>query len=212
MNPKVDQFLEKITQWKDELQVLRSIILECGFSEEYKWKQPCYTYQNKNILILANFKNYCAIGFFKGAYIQDTANLLIKPGEHTQDGRQMRFTSIADITRLETTIRAYLFEAIEIEKSGIKSQVQTPQIILSQAITDYFNQDATLKVAFEQLTPGRQRAYNMFFSSAKQTATQISRIKKYADRIRSGYGINDCTCGLSKRMPNCDGSHKTILK
>lgn len=210
MNSKVEQFLDNISNWKEELKLLRTIILDCGFTEEFKWKQPCYTYQNKNIIILANFKHHCAIGFFKGAHLHDSANLLVKPGEHTQEGRQMRFTSIDDITRLEATIKAYLFEVIEIEKAGVKLQEQPPKVLLSEAIIDYFNENESLKLAFKQLTPGRQRAYNMFFSSAKQTNTQIARIKKYTERIKNGYGMNDCTCGLSKRMPSCDGSHKTI--
>tara|TARA_R110002049_G_scaffold304949_2_gene500730 strand:+ start:2427 stop:3059 length:633 start_codon:yes stop_codon:yes gene_type:complete len=209
MNPKVDQYLFSITTWKKELEALRSILLDCGLTEEFKWKQPCYTHQDKNIVILANFKNHCAIGFFKGAYLADEKKLLTKPGEHSQEGRQFRFTSIIEITRLEATIKSYLFEAIEVEKAGIKNSTP-PDLAPPREVQDFFDEHPKIEEAFKALTPGRQRAYNIFFIAAKQSSTRLKRVEKYADQILNGFGLNDCTCGMSKRMPGCDGSHKYL--
>lgn len=210
MSSKIDQFFKSISKWGKELQALRTIMLDCGLDEVYKWRQPCYTYQGKNILILANFKNHCAIGFFKGVHLSDEKQLLTKPGEFSQEGRQFRFTNLKEIVALENYIKQSVFEAIEIEKAKIKLDLTVAKLESPEEVENYFKKYPTVKKAFEQLTPGRQRAYNIFFLGAKQSATRTVRIAKMADRILKGYGMNDCTCGQSKRMPNCDGSHKYI--
>ncbi|MCX8480334.1 MAG: YdeI/OmpD-associated family protein, partial [Sediminibacterium sp.] len=174
---------------------------------------PCYTYQQNNIIILHAFKNYCALGFFKGALLIDEQNLLVKPGENTQAGRQMRFTNLVDIKKMKSVIKAYIYEAIEIEKSGIQMPIKknNPQDIPIELLNK-FKENVNLEKAFKLLTPGRQRAYLMHFSAAKQAKTIIQRIENYIPNILCGKGMNDCTCGLSKRLPNCDGSHKILLQ
>lgn len=187
----------------------RMILLESGLSEAYKWKQPCYTKDNKNIAVIGSFKNYCCISFFKGALLKDPKNILTAPGENSQTFRQFRFTTVDELIKNENILREYIQEAVEIEKS--RAKVQTRQELeYPQELSDKMSKDVDFKHAFEALTPGRQRAYLLFFSAAKQAATRESRIEKYSDRILKGKGINDCVCGLSKRMPQCDGSHKQL--
>lgn len=211
MEKTVDSYLEKITQWRDELNQIRRIVLDCNLIEEVKWGVPCYTYTTKNILLFHAFKDYCGIGFFKGSLLQDTEKILCKPGENSQSSRIIRFKSTKEILELEQLIKAYIFEAIEVEKAGLKVQMKTTneyeQPIELETI---FHENSALKKAFEALTPGRQRGYLLHFSSAKQAETRISRIEKCKSKILAGKGLNDCTCGLSKRMPACDGSHKFI--
>jgi uncharacterized protein YdeI (YjbR/CyaY-like superfamily) len=149
----------------------------------------------------------------KGALLSDTENLLVKPGENSQSGRFLRFKSLEEIIAAEPIIKAYVFEAIEVEKAGLKVAPRDPEAEpLIAELTQRFKENPTLKTAFEALTPGRQRAYNMFFNAAKQSATRLSRIDSYTERILNKKGINDCVCGLSKRMPGCDGSHKQLAK
>lgn len=211
-NPKVDGFLSNLKQWKPELEKLRTIALDSQLNEELKWGQPCYTYNNKNVIILANFKTHCAISFLKGVLLNDAEQILISPGENSQSVRFVKFTSIKEILKLEPIIKAYLYEAIEIEKLGLKVELKKPaELVLVKEFQEYLNLNAKLKTAFEALTPGRQRAYNMFFESAKQVKTRHIRINKYIPHILNGKGINDCTCGLSKKLPYCDGSHKFII-
>lgn len=211
-HPKVDAFIEVQTVWKAELSALRSIILECGLDEDYKWKVPCYTYGKSNIVLIHGFKEYCAIAFFKGVLLKDEENVLIQQTENVQSGRQIRFQNIQQIKDLTTTIKAYIFEAIEVEKAGLKVEMKKVQDFdIPEELTQKMESDKDFASAFEKLTPGRKKAYYLFFNGAKQAATRISRIEKYTDRIMKGIGLNDCVCGLSKRMPNCDGSHK-ILK
>ncbi len=213
LNPQVDAFLSKTKRWTDELIELRRIILSCGLEEEFKWRNPCYTFQGHNIIILGEFKEYCAFSFFKGALLGDPEHLLHTPGENSQSTRLIKFTHVADILSLELSIKAYIIEALEVEKAGLKvvlksnSELDFPLELLGK-----MEQDAAFKSAFEALTPGRQRAYNMFFTAAKQSETRLARILKYEQRILSGKGINDCVCGLSKKMPGCDGSHKYVLQ
>lgn len=213
MNPKVDTFFSKLTQWQDELAQLREIVLDCGLIEELKWGVPCYTYKDANVIIIHGFKNYCAIMFFKGVLLADTNKILFQQTKNVQETRQVRFTSVKDIVKLEATLKAYIFEAIEVEKAGLKVQLKkTEDFEMPQELKDKFKEDAALKKAFEGLTPGRQRGYLLHFSGSQNSKTRLSRIEKYIPRILKGKGITDCVCGLSKRMPSCDGSHKFIIE
>jgi uncharacterized protein YdeI (YjbR/CyaY-like superfamily) len=208
MNPKVDAFISNSKNWKPELEMLRKIILDYNLFEDVKWGVPCYTYQNSNIVIIQGFKSYCGLSFFKGALLNDANQLLVKPRENTQSGRLIRFTNTKDIIALEPVLKAYIFEAIELEKKGLKVDfVKENTHIITSEFQNKLNNNPELKTAFESLTPGRQRAYNLFFSAAKQSKTREVRIEKYTQQILNGKGINDCTCGLSKKMPYCDGSH-----
>jgi uncharacterized protein YdeI (YjbR/CyaY-like superfamily) len=208
MNPKVDDFISNSNNWKPELEMLRKIILDCNLFEDIKWGVPCYTYQNSNIVIIQGFKAYCGLLFFKGALLNDANQLLVKPGENTQSGRLIRFTNTKEIVDLEPVLKSYIFEAIELEKKGLKVDfVKDNTHVITEEFQIKLNNNPELKIAFESLTPGRQRAYNLFFSAAKQSKTREVRIEKYTQQILNGKGINDCTCGLSKKMPYCDGSH-----
>lgn len=211
MEKTVDAYLENTSQWNDELVQLRRIVLACNLEEVVKWGVPCYTYQNKNILLFHSFKEFCGIGFFKGSLLQDLEKILSKPGENSQASRILRFKSTKEILEVEQLIKAYIFEAIEVEKAGLKVQMKsTNEYEKPIELETIFNETPALKQAFEALTPGRQRGYLLHFSSAKQAETRISRIEKCKNKILAGKGFNDCTCGLSKRMPMCDGSHKYL--
>ena len=213
MNPKVDAYIANAKLWPNELAALRALVLECGLTEEYKWRQPCYTYNDANIVILGTFKAYCTLAFFKGALLNDAQKLLKKQGENTQAGRIMAFTSVKEICDLKATIKAYLFEAIEVEKAGLKVDTSGSKIVeFCEELVEIMENNTPFKSAFEALTPGRKRAYNMHFSAAKQTRTRFDRIEKYTPRIMAGKGMHDCVCGHSKRKPNCDGSHKNYEK
>jgi len=208
MNPKVDDFISNAKNWKPELELLRKIILDCNLFEDIKWGVPCYTYQNNNIVIIQGFKAYCGLSFFKGALLNDANQLLVKPGKNTQSGRLIRFTNTKEIVALEPVLKSYIFEAIDLEKNGLKVDFEKDNThIIIEEFQIKLNKNPDLKKAFESLTPGRQRAYNLFFSAAKQSKTREVRIEKYTQKILNGKGINDCTCGLSKKMPYCDGSH-----
>lgn len=209
-NPKVDEFISNAKKWNEEFTLLRKIVLECGLTEELKWGTPCYTFQNTNVLLLGGFKDNCIISFLKGALLSDTENLLVRAGENTQSARVIRFTEAKQIIDLSSTIKAYIFEAIEVEKAGLKVEKKENNLELADELKEKMKKDVAFKTAFQKLTPGRQRAYNMFVSEAKQSKTREARIEKYTPRILAGKGINDCICGKSKRMPNCDGSHKNV--
>jgi uncharacterized protein YdeI (YjbR/CyaY-like superfamily) len=212
MNPKVDAFLNDANAWKAEMEFLRNIANDCALVEDFKWGVPCYTFNNSNVVLIHGFKKYCAILFVKGALLSDSKNILVQQTENTQANRQIRLTSVQEIESLESDIKAYIYEAIEIEKAGLKVEFkQSKALDFVQELQNKLEADATFNTAFMSLTPGRQRAYNIFFSDSKQSATRISRIEKSTTRILKGKGLNDCVCGLSKKMPSCDGSHK-ILK
>lgn len=210
MNPEVDQYISKVKKWQEEIEKLRAIVLDCQLTEELKWRVPCYTYKNGNVVLINSFKDFCALGFFKGTLLSDTNNVLIKQGENTQSARIIRFTSVNEIIEIEAIIKTYIYEAIEVEKAGLKVETNNKELEFPEELLTKFNENPEFKTAFEALTPGRQRAYNLFFSDSKQSKTREARIEKYTQRILNGKGINDCICGLSKKMPGCDGSHKLI--
>lgn len=190
MNPKVDFFFEKEDKWQKEVQKLRSIPLDCGLTEELKWGNPCYTFGDKNIVLIHTFKEYCALLFFKGALMNDPDGILIQQTENVQAARQIRFTSVKDIDK--KTLKAYVYEAIEIEKAGLKVTLKkSSEFPIPEEFQTKLNKNAKLKKAFEALTPGRQRAYLLHFAAAKQTQTRESRIEKATPGILAGKGLND---------------------
>ncbi len=182
-----------------------------GLGEELKWGAPCYVHEKTNVIIIHGFKDYFALMFFKGALMKDPQNLLHKPGENTQSGRQIRLTSMDEMLGQEEVLRAYIQHAIEVEKAGEKVITKkTEEYPVPSELEESFAENSDLRHAFYGLTPGRQRAYLMHFAEAKQSATRKARIEKYTQRILNGKGILDCWCGLSKRMPTCDGSHRQL--
>ncbi len=211
MNTQVDEFLDKAEKWQNELSKLRSILLECGLNEEFKWRTPCYTFQNKNIILLGGFKEWCIISFLKGVLLNDENNILIAAGENSQSAKIIKFTNVEEIIKLKPILKAYIFEAMEVEKLGLKVKLKkNDEIKFIEELQQKLDKNIDFKTAFEKLTLGRQRGYTMFFSAAKQSKTRIARIEKYTQQILNGKGINDCTCGMSKKMPSCDGSHKFL--
>ncbi|NML68532.1 hypothetical protein HHL23_01770 [Chryseobacterium sp. RP-3-3] len=192
MNPKVDFFFDKANQWQKEFEKLRTIILDTGLEEELKWGCPCYTHHGRNIVLIHGFKEYCALLFFKGALLNDTENILIQQSENVQAARQIRFTVLKEITYLQKVIPTYVYEAIEVEKSGIKVPMKkTKEFDMPEEFQNKLDKNSELKEAFEALTPGRQRAYLLHFSSAKQSKTREARIEKYIPQILTGKGLND---------------------
>jgi uncharacterized protein YdeI (YjbR/CyaY-like superfamily) len=191
-NPKVDDFLSKTARWREEIEKLRMIILDCGLSEELKWGVPCYTFQKKNIVLIHGFKEYCAILFVKGALLNDPQGILIQQTENVQAARQVRFTDLREIVDLESILKAYIHEAIEVEKAGLKVDYKkTAEYDIPAEFQDRLDNVPGLKKAFDALTPGRQRAYIFYFSAPKQSKTRLSRIEKYILQILKGKGIND---------------------
>lgn len=211
MKSAADQYFTNAKQWKEEMSLLREILLECELEETIKWSIPCYVFNNKNIVVIQAFKTHCDLGFFNGILLKDEKKILIKVGEHTQAGRQLQFKQPKEIVQLKSVIKSYVKEAIALEKAGVKFEpAKNSETIELPELNELFKKDAVLKKSFEALTPGRQRGYLLFFSAAKQSATRVNRIQANAAKIKSGKGMHDCTCGLSKRMPNCDGSHKYL--
>lgn len=192
MNPKVDWFFEKDTQWKDAFNKLRAIILDTGLTEELKWGHPCYTLKNNNVVLMHGFKEYCALLFHKGALLKDTEGILVQQTENVQAARQIRFTSVKEIAEMESTIKAYVYEAIEVEKAGLEVKLKkTSEFNMPEEFQKALDEDPELKAAFEALTPGRQRGYLLHFSGAKQSKTRESRIEKCKPLIFEGKGLND---------------------
>ena len=181
----------KVHRWSEELLLLRSIILQTGLTEELKWSMPCYTLNGKNILMLAAFKDYCSLSFFKGSLLKDELSLLISPGENSNAVRQFRFTDVKQIVKIKNKILQYIKESIAIEQSGAKIIATTSEKEIITELQDAFIQNPKLEIAFYKLTPGRQRGYLIYFSDAKQSATRISRIQKYAAKILAGKGFHD---------------------
>jgi uncharacterized protein YdeI (YjbR/CyaY-like superfamily) len=214
LNPKVEEFLSKDSQWKEEYVKLRQIVLECEeLTEEFKWMHPCYTIKNKNIVLIHGFKEYCALLFHKGALLKDPQGILVQQTKNVQAARQIRFNNLQEIVKWESVIKKYILEAIEVEKSGLEVMIKEhKEYIIPEELETKFEEIPELKTAFEALTPGRQRAYILHFSQPKQSKTRVTRIEKAMERILNGKGLNDCICGLSQKMPNCDGSHKFAAK
>lgn len=191
-NPKVEFYFTKAQKWQEEIKQLRSIILQCGLMEELKWGCPCYTFQNSNVVLIHVFKEYCALLFFKGALMQDPDGILIQQTENVQAARQIRFVNVQEILSQKTILKAYIRNAIEVEKAGLKVTLKkTSEYAVPQEFQNRLNKDKNIKKAFEALTPGRQRAYLFYFSSAKQTKTREARIEKYIPQILDGKGIDD---------------------
>ena len=192
MNPKVDFFFSKAKQWQEEYKKLRMIILDCGLNEEYKWMHPCYTFQESNIVLIHGFKEYCAILFIKGALLKDARGILIQQTENVQAARQIRFTNVREIVELEPILKAYIHEAIEVEKAGLKVNYKTAtEFPTPDEFINKLEEVPGLQDAFEALTPGRRRAYLLYFSAPKQSKTRESRIEKYMQQILNGKGLND---------------------
>ena len=211
MSTPVDFYFTELKIWKKELEYLRKIIIAKNLIETFKWKIPCYTFQNKNVLAINPFKEYFAISFFKGSLLKDYHKILIQQTENSQSTRQIRFTSIHEINKIENIINEYIDEAITIENSGEKINFKKiSEYNFPDEFQQKINNDPKLKIAFESLTKGRQKEYILFFSSAKQSVTRESRIEKSISKILNKQGLTDCTCGYSKRMPKCDGSHSKI--
>ncbi len=191
-NPKVDAFLASAKKWRDEFELLRAIILECGLTEDVKWGQPCYTLGKSNIVLIHGFKEYCALLFFKGALLKDAKGVLVQQTENVQAARQIRFTNIQDITKLKATIKAYVKEAINVEKSGAVVEFKkTTEFETPEEFQIQLDKAPKLKKAFESLTPGRQRAYLLHLSAPKQSKTRESRVEKAIPQILAGKGLND---------------------
>jgi uncharacterized protein YdeI (YjbR/CyaY-like superfamily) len=197
MNTKVDFYFNKAKKWQDEIIKLRTILFDpiakgCSLTEELKWGCPCYTFQKNNIVLIHVFKDYCAILFFKGALLKDHDGILIQQTENVQAARQMRFTNIREIIKLERTIKAYIYEALEVEKLGLKVELKkTAEYNIPKEFQNKLNKLTTLKTAFYALTPGRQRGYLLYFSQAKQSKTRELRIEKCIQKILDGKGLND---------------------
>ncbi|MBL7700305.1 MAG: YdeI/OmpD-associated family protein [Chitinophagaceae bacterium] len=192
MNPGVDFFFEKADKWQKEYKKMRDIVLDCGLEETLKWGCPCYTFENKNIVIIHGFKDYCAYLFFKGALLNDPAGILVQQTKNVQSARQIRFTNVKEIARLQSVLKSYIYEAIEVERAGLKVKFKkTSEFKIPEEFQKRLKKNSSLKTAFEALTPGRQRAYIFYFGSAKQSKTREERIEKYIPKILKGKGMED---------------------
>jgi uncharacterized protein YdeI (YjbR/CyaY-like superfamily) len=192
MNPKVDWFFDKSQKWLEELGKLRTIVLDCGLNEELKWGVPCYTYQDNNIVLIHVFKEYCAVLFFKGALLSDPYGILIQQTKNVQSARQIRFTNAKEIVKMKTVLKSYIYEAIEVEKAGLKVEYKkTSDFIIPEEFQKKLDKNAALKKAFNALTPGRQRAYIFYFSAPKLSKTRDSRVEKSIQQILKGKGLDD---------------------
>jgi uncharacterized protein YdeI (YjbR/CyaY-like superfamily) len=192
MNPKVDFYFSKAKKWQEELKKLRMITLGCGLTEELKWGVPCYTFQESNIVLIHVFKEYCALLFFKGALLNDAYGILIQQTKNVQAGRQIRFTNVREIVEMETILKAYIYEAIEVEKAGLKVNFKkASEFLIPEEFQNKLDKIPALKTAFDALTPGRQRAYILYFSAPKQSKTRESRVEKCMQQILNGKGLND---------------------
>lgn len=192
MNPKVDFYFNKAKQWQEAVNLLRTIALDCGLTEELKWGCPCYTLNGSNIVLIHDFKEYCAFLFFKGALLKDNEGILIQQTENVQSARQIRFTSALQIVETKAILKAYIFEAIEVEKAGLKVELKkTKEYGIPAEFQSKLDHIPDLKAAFEALTPGRQRGYLLYFSAAKQPKTREARVEKYLPQILNGKGLDD---------------------
>src|SRR5881409_4534022 len=192
MNPKVDQYLRRAKKWQKEMEKLRRISLGCELTEELKWGKPCYTFQNSNIVLIHGFKEYCALLFFKGALLKDAKGILVQQTENVQAARQIRFTNVREIGKMEPILKAYIKEAIEVEKAGLDVDYKkTSEFVIPEEFQNRLDESPALKTAFAALTPGRQRGYILYFSAAKQSKTRESRVEKCMQQLLNGKGLND---------------------
>lgn len=192
MNPKVDWFFNKATKWQEEYEELRKLVLNCGLTEELKWGCPCYTFRKSNIVLIHGFKDYCALLFMQGALLKDAKGILVQQTENVQSARQIRFSNIQEILKSKSTIKAYIKEAIEAEKAGLKVELKkTTEYKIPEEFQNVLDDMPELKIAFEALTPGRQRGYLLYFSAPKQSKTREARIEKYIQEILNGKGLDD---------------------
>ena len=192
LNPDVDFYFIKAKNWKEELKQLRAIVFDCGLTEELKWGCPCYTFQESNIVLIHVFKEYCALLFFKGALLNDPNGILVQQTKNVQSARQVRFTNVQDIIKMKKTLKAYIYEAIEVEKAGLRVDFkEKKELVFPEEFQKKLKDNPQLKTAFNALTPGRQRAYNLYFSGAKQSKTRQARIEKCIPQILNGKGLND---------------------
>ena len=192
MNSKVDVYISKAENWQKELDMLRMILLDCGLTEDLKWGAPCYTFQKANVAIIGRLKDCCVLSFFKGALLDDVNGILSKPGENTQSARLIRFTRVREIMEMESILKTYIFEAIEVERAGLKVNFkEKSKLSFPEEFQKKLDEFPALKTAFEALTPGRQRAYNLYFSAPRQSKTRESRVRKCVKQILQGKGLND---------------------
>jgi len=191
MNPKVDKYISRVDKWQEELEALRVIILDCGLTRELKWGSPCYSLGKTNLVIIGGMKAYCVLSFFKGALLEDANGILVKPGDNTQVVRTVRFSNVREVLKMEAILKAYIFEAIEVEKAGLKANVRKNPEPIPEEFQYKLNKIPALKTAFEALTPGRQRAYILYFSAPKQTKTRVLRVEKCMQQILDGKGLSD---------------------
>lgn len=192
MNPKVDFYFSKEQKWQEEIGKLRIIVLGCGLTEKLKWGVPCYLYENSNIVLIHVFKDYCAFLFFKGALLNDPDGILVQQTKNVQAARQVRFTNVREIVKMKAILKAYIYEAIEVERAGLKVKLKkTAAFKMPEEFQKKLNKNAALKTAFSALTPGRQRGYILYFSAPKQSKTREARVEKYTQHILRGRGLND---------------------
>lgn len=192
MNPKVDFYFHKAGKWQEEVEALRTIVLDCGLTEELKWGVPCYTLNGSNVVLIHDFKDYCALLFHKGVLLKDTKGILIQQTEHVQSARQIRFTTIGEIIELKPVLKAYIHEAVEVEKAGLKVPMKkTKEFAVPEEFQARLDESAALQQAFHALTPGRQRGYLLHFAAPKQSKTRESRIEKSIPQILAGKGLDD---------------------
>ena len=190
MNPKVDAYIERSKQWPKEMAELRPILVDCGLTEEIKWGKPCYSHGGKNIVILQEMKEFLALMFFKGALLNDPEDVLEEQGPNSRSARRIRFASVGEVARLANTVKAYVNEAVDAEEAGLEID-PAPELVFVDELQNRLDDDPVFKAAFELLTPGRRREYNLYFSSAKQAKTRIARVEKYAPKILDGKGFRD---------------------
>jgi uncharacterized protein YdeI (YjbR/CyaY-like superfamily) len=190
MEPKVDKYLSTARNWQKEQKKLRTIVLDCGLTEELKWGKPCYMFEGKNIVVIQGFKDYCALLFLKGFLLKDPDGILVKTGENTRVGRQIRFTGIQEIVKREAVLKTYIYQAVEVERAGVKADVKKdPKLKIPEEFQSRLNKNPALKKAFAALTPGRQKAYIFYFSAPKQSKTREARVEKCTRQILDGRGL-----------------------
>ncbi|MEK0316781.1 YdeI/OmpD-associated family protein [Cohnella sp. 56] len=191
-NPNIDPYFNKLNKWKEEFELLRGIVLDCELTEDFKWMHPCYTYQGGNVVLIHGFKEYCALLFHKGALLTDPHGILVQQTKNVQAARQIRFTNVQEIEEMQLIVKSYIDEAIAVEKAGLQVEYKkNTEYTIPEELQDKFVELPDLKTAFEALTPGRQRAYLLHFSSPKQSKTRTSRIEKYLPHIFNGKGLDD---------------------